>query len=159
MSTGWVRYDIWMPHLSRDLYEIAGQPCSFAIRCAPGKSPFAEAKFAQIAVDCLLGQQVKSNCRLDVYCVMPNHVHIIVTPNVDGASSLLYVDRVKGWARRELLLAGWKGEMWQKRSYDRLMRKSDDLEQLAAYILGNPVRAGLCSEPSEYPWSGIFIPE
>jgi len=144
--------------LSPEVYATAGQSCFFTIRASPGRTPFIDPDLAYIVVDCLLAQRHKSLCQLDVYCVMPDHVHLVVTPLGVGASSLSYVDRVKGWSSRRLRLAGWRGELWQRRSYDHLLRREERLEQVAAYILANPVRKGICSEPGEYPWSGIPEP-
>lgn len=148
-----------MPHprntrLEDSRYAQPGQPCFFTIRCAPGR-PFTEGRYAGIAVDCLLEQQQKSSCRVDVYCIMPDHVHLIVTPEEETASSLLFVQQFKGWCSRELRLAGWTGDVWQKRSYDHLLRRDEDVRAIAAYILANPVRRNLCSSPEEYPWSGL----
>ena len=137
------------------VYTKLGQTCFFTIRAAGTLAPFADPVRAQVVVDCLLGQQVKSGCRLDVYCVMPDHLHLLVTPVQEGASSLLYVDRFKGWCGRELRLRGWKGPLWQPRSYDHLVRKEEDLQALAAYILQNSVRKGMCAQPEDYSWGGI----
>jgi putative transposase len=140
------------------VYATPGQPCFFTVRASPGRAPFADEALAQIAVDCLLAQRHKSRCQLDVYCVMPDHVHLVVTPMVAGASSLSYVDRFKGWSSRRLRLAGLEGELWQRRNYDHVLRREEHLERVAAYILANPVRKGLCAEPADYPWSGIPTP-
>lgn len=86
---------------------------------------------------------------------MPDHVHVIVTLLEDGASSLLYVDRFKGWCGRVMRLSGWEGLLWQSRSYDHVIRSDENLQQIAAYILHNPVRRGLCGTPEEYRWSGL----
>jgi REP element-mobilizing transposase RayT len=137
------------------LYAIPGHPCFHTIRCAPRQHPFSQSTYARIATDCLLGQQQKSSCRVDVYCVMPDHIHVILTPGTEGASSLEYLRRFKGWCSREMRLAGWTGELWQKRSYDHLLRRDEDIRQIAAYIVANPIRAGLCTTPDDYPWSGL----
>jgi REP element-mobilizing transposase RayT len=144
--------------LDPEVYSTAGRPCFYTIRCTPGTAPFADPRLAQVAVDCLLEQRAKSRCQLHVYCVMPDHVHLVVSPIVDGASSLTYVDRFKGWSSRLLHQTGWVGEVWQRRSYDRVLRKEDDVETIAAYILANPVRKGLCASPEEYRWSGMPTP-
>jgi REP element-mobilizing transposase RayT len=86
---------------------------------------------------------------------MPDHIHVILTPGTEGASSLEYLRRFKGWCSREMRLAGWTGELWQKRSYDHLLRRDEDIRQIAAYIVANPIRAGLCTTPDDYPWSGL----
>lgn len=144
--------------LAPAIYATAGQACSFTICCVPGKAPFANEGFACIAVGCLLGQRSKSNCDVLVYCVMPDHIHLVVAPAIEGASSLQFIDRFKGWTSREVGLAGWSGYLWQRRSYDHVLRRDEDLTQVAAYILANPVRRGLCPDPEDYPWSGIPTP-
>ncbi len=82
--------------LSAHLYETIGQPCAFTIRTAPSTAPFAHPALARLAVECLLEQRIKSSCQLEVYCVMPDHLHVVVTPSEDGASSVRFVDRFKG---------------------------------------------------------------
>ena len=89
---------------------------------------------------------------------MPDHVHLVVTPIHDGASSLTYVDRFKGWCSFVMRRAGWTGSLWQPRSYDHLLRTEDDLAKIGRYITANPVRKGLCARPEDYPWSGIPEP-
>ncbi len=140
--------------LDMRLYATAGQPCFVTARASVGRSPFNEAAFANTAIRCLLAQQAKSHCRLDVYCLMTDHLHAVITPDVEGASSLLFVNRFKGWCTRELHLLGWGGPVWQPRSYDHLLRREDDLASIFAYILHNPVRRGLCTSPEDWPWSG-----
>lgn len=119
---------------------------------------FANPILADITVRCLLDQRAKLNCDLLVYCVIPDHIHLVVAPRINGAFSLQYVDRFKGWTSREVGLAGWTGYLWQPRSYDHVLRRNEDLEQIAAYILANPVRRGLCAEPRGYRWSGLPNP-
>jgi REP-associated tyrosine transposase len=89
---------------------------------------------------------------------MPNHLHVVVTPVLSGASSLTFIDRFKGWSSREIRRASPREKIWQPRSYDHLLREDEDLHAIEAYILGNPVRAGLSSSPEEYPWCGIPEP-
>ncbi|MBN2380988.1 hypothetical protein JXM67_14415 [candidate division WOR-3 bacterium] len=44
--------------------------------------------------------------------------------------------------------------MWQRGYYDHILRKEEDLEIVANYIWGNPVRKGLAETIEEYPFSG-----
>jgi REP element-mobilizing transposase RayT len=111
---------------------------------------------ASIAGSCLQGQQVKSGCRLEAYWVMPDHVHFLLTPTSDGHSTLTYANRWKGWTSFEMRRAGWKGKVWQPRSYDHLVRRDESLQEIALFIVANPVRAGLCESWDEYPWCGII---
>jgi hypothetical protein len=46
------------------------------------------------------------------------------------------------------------GALWQGRSYDRVLRREDALEDVAWCIWMNPVRKGFCSDPKQFPFSG-----
>ena len=144
--------------LAPGLYAQSGRSCFFTIPATPGRSPFADAKYARLAEHCLLAQRSKSRCQIEAYCFMPDHVHLVATPMIDGASTLTFVDRFKGWCGREMRLAGWQGDVWQRRNYDHLLRREEDLDEIAAYILGNPVRTGLSAAAEDYSWSGIPEP-
>ena len=139
-------------------YETIGRPCGFTVRTAPGTAPFVRPALARLAVQCLLEQRITSGCQLEVYCVMPDHLHIVVTTADDGTSSLRFVDRFKGWYSRVARQAGAQGPLWQPRSYDHVIRTHQDLHRVADYIMANPIRRGLCDHIEEYPWSGIPQP-
>ena len=88
---------------------------------------------------------------------MPNHVHLLITPQVEVPALL---GRLKGASARESnKLLGQTGRpFWQDESYDRLVRKANESQRIESYILQNPVRAGLARSAEEYPWSSISRP-
>jgi hypothetical protein len=47
---------------------------------------------------------------------------------------------------------GRKGRVWQAESFDRALRNEESVETKIFYMLENPVRAGLVSNPLDYPW-------
>jgi REP element-mobilizing transposase RayT len=65
---------------------------------------------------------------------------------------------LKGYTTRQSWRLGCKGELWQARFYDHVLRKSADGSQIALYILENPVRKGLVAEAAEYRYSGMPDP-
>jgi REP element-mobilizing transposase RayT len=144
--------------LAPGVYTTIGQPVFLAVRAIGKLKPFTHPVFADIFVECLLAQRLKSGCEVVAYCVMPDHFHAIVASAQTGASSLLYGDRLKGWSGYCLRKAGWKGPLWQPRSYDHAIRQDEDLRQIVEYTLHNPVRAGLVKMPEEYLWSGMPDP-
>ena len=86
------------------------------------------------------------------YCLMPNHVHLILVPPVEdslgtalGATHRRYTRRIN---RRE----DWQGHLWQERFHSFAM---DDAHLLACarYVEQNPVKAGLVGRPEEWRWS------
>jgi REP element-mobilizing transposase RayT len=80
------------------------------------------------------------------YCIMPNHVHLVIyLGNMENSKPLgLIMKNIKGRSSREInLLLSRSGTFWQKASYDRLVRDEKELGAIGDYILENPVKAGL----------------
>ena len=44
---------------------------------------------------------------------------------------------------------------WQAESYDQLVRSQAEFDRIEAYIIQNPVRAGLAPSEEKYPWSSV----
>ncbi len=92
--------------------------------------------------------------RYDLYAfvVMPNHVHMLVTPK---SVSKHWLGPLKGFTGVEAnRMLGRSGPFWQGESYDHLVRDADEFRRTALYIANNPVKAGLVADPDQYPWSG-----
>jgi len=93
---------------------------------------------------------------LHAWVVMPNHVHLLVTP-LTNVSALM--QRLKGTtareANRERCRAGTP--FWQHESYDRLVRDAQEFGRIENYIVQNPVRAGLAASPELYRWSSAWL--
>ncbi|MBI5835314.1 MAG: transposase [Armatimonadetes bacterium] len=88
--------------------------------------------------------------RLWAWCVMPNHVHVMVEPlALHSLSSVLHSWRTFA-ATGVNRLVGRRGALWQKESFDHLVRRQSAFDHFAAYILSNPRRAGL----RDWPYCG-----
>jgi len=86
------------------------------------------------------------------YCLMPNHVHLVVVPQeVDGLARLFRFVHQR-YSRRINLERRWRGHLWQERFHSCVM---DERHLLAAvrYTELNPVRAGLTHRAEDWPWS------
>jgi len=89
---------------------------------------------------------------LHAFVVMPNHVHLLATPAVRLPKLTKSLKGITAKRANEMLaLTG--NPVWQAESYDHLVRHSGEFEKIRNYIEGNPVRAGLVKEASEYRWS------
>ena len=97
-------------------------------------------------------QARRLDLKIWVYCLMPNHVHLIAQPSCLsglarplGEAHRLYSQHIN---RRE----GWSGHLWQERFCSFPM---DELHLLRAirYVLLNPVRAGLGRRAQDWPYS------
>ena len=89
---------------------------------------------------------------LIAYCIMPNHVHLVIFPKVDLGR---ITKSLKGFtARKANELLGRTGErFWQDESYDHLARSDSELQKIIAYVERNAVRAGLAASIEEWTWS------
>jgi len=86
------------------------------------------------------------------YCLMSNHVHLIVVPqSVDGLKSAIS-ETHRRYTRRINFRMGWRGHLWQGRFSSCPL---DGAYLLAAvrYVEGNPLKAGIVKSAEEYPWS------
>jgi putative transposase len=86
------------------------------------------------------------------WCLMGNHVHLIVVPH--GANSLR---RGVGLAHQRYAAAvnarqGWTGHLWANRFYSTVLDEGH-LWRAVKYVELNPVRAGLAARAEDYPWS------
>jgi putative DNA methylase len=89
---------------------------------------------------------------LHSWVIMPNHVHLLLTPRV-SVSKLLNSLKAVTAKRANLLLKRTGKPFWQDESYDHLVRDSDEFRSVRWYIENNPVTAGLAGTPEEYLWS------
>lgn len=95
--------------------------------------------------------------RYDVhsFAVMPNHVHLLITPHVELPKIARTIKTFT--ARQANLLLNLTGKpFWQEESYDRLVRNTIEFNRIRNYIEENPVRAGLVKERSAYRWSSAW---
>jgi REP element-mobilizing transposase RayT len=109
----------------------------------------------QIVIDtCLAGNG--RTFRLYGLVVMPDHVHLVLAPLADanGPISISEImQAIKGASAHRINRAlGRKGKIWEEESFDRALRREESILAKLEYIIGNPVRAGLVSNPLEYRW-------
>jgi len=96
--------------------------------------------------------------RLRVAVVMPDHVHIVLTPLIDESERTIIslpeiMKAIKGASSHAINRKDGKHfTVWQEESFDRVVRSPESLDAKIVYILENPVRGGLASDWREYKW-------
>jgi putative transposase len=105
----------------------------------------------------------KRRYRLRVAVVMPDHVHVILTPLINESideshrtiTSLVEIMKaIKGASSHAINhRVHSRRTVWQEESFDRVVRSSESLDAKVSYILENPVRRGLVSDWREYKWT------
>ena len=110
---------------------------------------------AKIVTDALqFGQSSLNHYTLHAYVVMSNHVHMLISPKAPVPKIM---QSLKGFTAHEInKLLVRTGPFWQSESYDHWVRDRREFDKIVAYIEGNPVKAGLSSEPGGFQWSSAF---
>jgi putative transposase len=98
------------------------------------------------------GQAPLSQYVLHEYVVMPNHVHLLISPKIEISR---ITQGIKGaTARFANLQLGRTGKsFWQDEVFDRFCRSPEEVQRIRGYMARNPVRAGLAKAMGEWPWS------
>jgi REP element-mobilizing transposase RayT len=88
------------------------------------------------------------------YCVMPDHVHILLKLR----SSLHHLSRIVATLKHESaksVLSLGERFRWKYGYYDKILRGYEPEFGIARYITQNPVRAGMVRVADDYPYAGI----
>ena len=92
---------------------------------------------------------------LDAYVVMPDHIHILITP-IRGWTLAKILMGMKGFTAREInKIMCRKGPFWQDENFDHLIRDERDWLDKFDYIHRNPIESGLVERPQDYPFSSL----
>ncbi len=86
------------------------------------------------------------------YCLMPNHVHLIATPESEDGLRRAIGEAHRRYTRYINFQKGWKGHLWQGR-FASFPMDEKYLIATARYIELNPVRAGIVKNAEDYKWS------
>ncbi len=86
------------------------------------------------------------------YCLMPNHVHLILVPSDPDGLRAALGEAHRRYTRRINQRKGWRGHLWQER-FHSFPLDEPHLAAAARYVERNPVRAGLAKRPEDWVWS------
>ena len=93
---------------------------------------------------------------LHAWCIMPNHVHVLITPQ--AAWSLAKI--VHSWksytAHEANKMLERQGDFWMHEPFDRYIRDETHFRRVVHYVENNPVKAGLCEKPEDWKWSSAY---
>jgi putative transposase len=94
----------------------------------------------------------KHEVRIWAYCLMPNHVHLIVVPQTAEALCPAIGEAHRRYTRRVNFREGWRGHLWQGR-FASFAMDAQHLLAAARYVERNPVKAKLAARAAAWPWS------
>lgn len=93
-----------------------------------------------------------SGTEIWAYCLMPNHVHLVLVPDEEDGLRAVLGEAHRRYTRHINFREGWRGHLWQERFHSFVM---DEQYLLATvrYVERNPVAAQSCRHPADWPWS------
>jgi putative transposase len=95
---------------------------------------------------------IRHGLRAWAYCLMPNHVHLIVVPPSEQALCRAVGEAHRRYTRAVNFRQGWRGHLWQGR-FGSFVMDDPYLMAAARYIERNPVRAGLVERAEQWSYS------
>lgn len=125
---------------------------------------FTDIFLARILVQTMRLQHQQQNISSLAFVIMPDHLHWLfalqndctlakIMQTVKGSSAF----RIQKLRRQRGEISG-RQSLWQDGYHDHAVRKQEDLQQLARYIVANPLRAGLVKSVADYPlWDAIWL--
>ena len=118
-----------------------------------GQTFFEDGDYA-LYRDLLSEAAAKAGAQIWCYCLMPNHVHIIVVPADEDSLRRTFADahrRYTGYVNARMRVSG---HLWQGR-FGSVVMDETHLAHAVRYVSLNPVRAGLVKTASGWPWSSV----
>jgi len=86
------------------------------------------------------------------YCLMDNHVHLIVVPGDEESLAQAIGETHKLYTRMVNYREKWRGSLWEGR-FKSMVMDEPYLRMALRYVERNPVRAGIVQKAEDYPWS------
>jgi putative transposase len=134
--------------------DYLGLRAHFVTVCCDTRQTYLANAFVATRVAFLLQECAASyGFLLHAYCVMPDHLHLLVQGS-HLHSDLLELMRVFKLRTAFEFRQSSSRTLWEMSFYDHILRSSDSIEDVACYIWWNPVRKHLCSSPQEFPFTG-----
>jgi putative transposase len=114
---------------------------------------FINTVVANIVVEQILNCRDRGFYRLHAFVVMPDHLHVLLTPGYKTTVEKAMQMIKGGSARRMGLETSQKFPIWHAGFHDRWMRDAEEYLGSKRYIERNPVEAKLVEKPEDYPFS------
>ena len=134
--------------------DYIGKQWLFVTFCCAGRQRyFVNERLCAWFLRLLAQDAAAHSVSVHAYCLMPDHVHLLL----EGLQPTSDILKLLKALKRKSSAAFWKkaGQtLWQKKFYDHILRRNESADAVSWYIWMNPVRAGLCRQPGEYPFLG-----
>lgn len=152
--------DTTAPHatnLRRGRFSEFGRTCLITTATHERRPIFRNFRAGRLLVNEMRLSEQSNLVESLAWVIMPDHLHWLLVLRDGSLANLL--KRIKARStqaiNREL---HWRGQLWQRGYHDRAMRRNDDLQAMARYIVANPLRARISSRLVDYPlWDAVWL--
>jgi len=138
-------------------FDYVGEVDIHVVICTESGQPFGSDTLAKEVCRSIEITSEKLQYRLYGYCLMPDHLHVLLSPAHSGKPLRNWLQTFKSytahWAKRNLGIP----TLWQRSCHDHVCRTGETAEHVLRYILNNPIRAGLVKCAEDWIWSRSFI--
>ncbi len=136
---------------------IPGYPHHIVQRGHNLNAVFVEASDYEYYLQNLIEWKGHYNVSVYAYCLMTNHVHLVLVPNTDGNAISCLMRRLSArQGRRVNRLEQRVGTLWSGRFKSSIVDTDRYLMACLRYVELNPVRAGIVDRPDDYLWSSYI---
>ena len=111
----------------------------------------AEREVASVVAKVLREGAAEGRYDLGSWVVMPNHVHVLLTPRDSLRRQIAWIKGRTAFEANRVMKRS--GSFWAKDYFDRWIRTRNEWEKVIQYVERNPVKAGLCKSPEDWEWS------
>jgi len=137
--------------LPRAEYSNPASTFTITIDALERRRYFDVSQFNHEIIGVLRGLALNYRCPVKIYCLMPTHLHMLVSPGIKPI-----LDWVAEFKKKTSDLArATRGirQLWQRSFFDHRLRSHESEREQIEYIRMNPLRAGLVSHPDDWPWT------
>ena len=143
---------IRLPH---DAYGNTEAAFHIVIRAMTNTTPFIDRELGDAVWAVVEQQSERAMVQIHTACLMPDHLHLVISPRAQDI--IKWANSFKSFTTRVSWSFRSKSALWQPGYYDRRLRDDAEFESALAYVMRNPVDAGLVGEEAEWVWSGLWL--
>ena len=111
------------------------------------------AQLCRTTIDVLRNLASTRGTMIYAWCIMPEHVHLLL----QDRNVVDFIRLFKGRMTPKAPEIEPKRQLWQRSFFDHALRLEEELSDVASYIWENPVRAAMVENPTGYRWSGSEV--
>ena len=144
--------------LRKGRHSLPGHAYHVTVTTVGREGVFADFDCARVASASFECQALLGDATLLAWVLMPDHVHWLVQLGQQDSLGGL-ISRMKSASARNVNhVCGRSGALWSRAFHDHAIRSEESLEQVAAYIIANPLRAKLATDIGNYPfWNSAWL--